>query len=110
MSGRVVRFVGPDRRVVAVAAVADEGDHFAGTIDLSATPPAMLAVFREWEEVVNGQMFSFLDEVEARVAALGLRAELDEGEPVRIRNLQVYPGHGEVSFQLAPVSAPKTPA
>lgn len=103
MTTHTVRFLDPARVVVATATVADAGDHFAGTIDLSAAPPAVRAVFAEFEEVVNGQMFSFLDEVEGKVAALGLRAEWDEGPTAPVTDLQVYPATGEVSFKLAAV-------
>jgi len=50
---------------------------------------------------VNGQMFSFLDEVEAKVAALGLIAEFPDGTTAPVADLQVYPTAGEVSFRAA---------
>jgi hypothetical protein len=101
MSTQTLCLIDPNRAVVAVATVADTGEHFSGTIDLSATPPAVRAVFDEYEEIVLGQMFSFLDEVEAKVAALGLRAEREGATAVPIKDLQVYPTSGEVSFKLA---------
>jgi len=91
----------PSRAVVAVVTVTDETDRFGGTIDLSSTPPTIRAVFDEFEEIVNGQMFSFLDEVEAKVAALGLIAEFPDGTTAPVADLQVYPTAGEVSFRAA---------
>lgn len=108
MNTRTIRLLDPTRAVVAVTTVDDTGEHFVGTIDLSATPPAARAVFDEYEAVVNGQMFSFLDEVEASVAALGWRAEWD-GHVVPLTDLQVYPATGGVSFKLA-VPAERAPA
>lgn len=105
MTTLTVRFLDPARAVVATATVADEGDHFAGTVDLTATPAHVRAVFDEYEEVVLGQMFSFLDEVQAKVAALGLRAEFDGGFAAPVTDLQVYPTDGELSFHLAVVPA-----
>ncbi len=110
MSTHNVRFLDPTRAVVASATVADEGDHFAGTVDLTATPANVRAVFAEYEEIVLGQMFSFLDAIEAKVADLGLRAEFDGGFAAPVENLQVYPTNGELSFKLAAVPATKTPA
>lgn len=104
MSTHTVRLVDATRALIAVATVADEGDHFAGTVDLSAAAPAVRAVFAEYEDIVNGQMFSFLDDVEAKVARLGLRAEFGTGPGVPVKDLQVYPTSGELSFKLAPVA------
>jgi hypothetical protein len=106
MSTHTVRFLDPARAVVATATVADAGGHFAGTVDLTATPAAVRAVFDEYEEVVLGQMFSFLDEVQAKVAALGLRAEVDGRFAAPVKDLQVYPTSGELSFQFAVVPTP----
>ncbi len=105
-STRTVRFLDSAHAVVATATVADEGSHFAGTVDLTVTPAAVRAAFEEFEEVVLGQMFSFLDEVQAKVAALGLRAEFAGGFAVPVKDLQVYPTTGELSFQLAAVPTP----
>ena len=101
MSLQTVRLIDPSRNLVAVAAVAGAADRLEGTIDLGGTPPAARAVFEEFEEVVSGQMFSFLDEVEAKVAALGLSAVFPDGSVAPVTRLQVYPGTGDVSFAVA---------
>ena len=100
MTARTVKFVDPDRNVLAVAHVADEGDHYGGTIDLRETPAALHALFDEFEEVVNGQMFSFLDQIQEKMTRLSLRAVFDSGVEVDVKDLQVFPSTGDVSFKV----------
>jgi hypothetical protein len=103
MSTRIVRFVDPTGSVLATARVTDEGDHFGGTIDLCGTPESIRSLFAEFEDVVNSQMFVFLDEVQAKVSAIPIRAIFDDGLESAIRDLQVFPSTGDVSFRLAGV-------
>ena len=85
---------------LAVARVSEHDGGFRGTIDLNGTPPELRAVFEEFEEIVNGQMFSVLDEIEEKLNALPIRAILDGDSPREVGDLQVYPGTGDVSFRL----------
>jgi hypothetical protein len=101
MKTRNIRLIDKARAVVAEAKVADEGDYYGGVIDLSLTPPGARALFDEFEEIVNGQMLSFLDEIQEKLAGLGIKAVFDDGTEASIHDLQVYPGVGEVSFRLA---------
>ena len=97
MTSRKVLLIDASRHVVATAEVADEGTHFGGSIDLSRTPPAVRALFDELEEIVNGQMFSFLDAIEGKIQALSVRAVFDDGREVDVKGLQVYPTSRDVS-------------
>lgn len=96
----VVRLVDESGAVLAIARVSDEGEHYGGTIDLSETPDRLIALFEEFEEVVNGQIFSVLDEVQEKIAALPIKAVFDSGIESNIRDLQIYPETGDVSFKL----------
>ena len=58
----------------------------------------MRALFAEYEEIVEGQMFSLLDDVERRVADLHLNVLLEDGAELRADDLQVYPTTGAISF------------
>jgi hypothetical protein len=100
MRSRHVQLVDRSRAVLAVAQVADEGGYFGGTIDLRSTPAELRALFEEFEEIVNGQMFVFLDEVQERIGALPIRAVFDDGSETSIEDLQVFPSTGDVSFRL----------
>src|SRR5258708_36158228 len=106
MNGPIVKLIDPRRNVLAAAQVADEGEHYGGTIDLARTPPDVCALFEAFEEVVNGQMFSLLDEVQARIGSLAIKAVFDDGSEVGVKDLQVFPSTGDVSFKLAAASAP----
>ena len=79
----------------------DEGGHIGGTADWSAAPAPVLAVFADFEEIVNGQMFAFLDEVLEQIRALGIRAAFGDGTVLDISDLQVFPSTGDFSFRPA---------
>jgi hypothetical protein len=106
MDTRQVRLVDRSGAVLAVAQVADEGGYFGGTIDLRSTPTDLRALFAEFEEVVNGQMFVFLDEIQEKIGALPIRIVFDDGSEASVRDLQVFPSTGDVSFRLAGVPWP----
>jgi hypothetical protein len=101
MTPLIARLVSPAREPLGVAALFDEGDHFGGTIDLARTPGHVLALFEEFEEVVNGQVFSVLDEIQQRIEALNARVVFEDGTESRVTDLQVYPKTGAVSLKLA---------
>ncbi len=104
MSMRHVALVDQSRTVLATAEVADEDGYFGGTIDLRSTPAHLRALFEEFEEIVNGQMFAFLDEIQEKIGSLSVKALFDDGCAVPVKDLQVFPSTGDVSFRL--VSAP----
>jgi hypothetical protein len=108
MNTRSVQLVDTSRNVLAVAEVTPEGDHFGGSIDLRSTPAGLRALFDEFEEVVNGQMFSFLDEIQEKIGALPIKAVFEDGNEADVADLQVFPSTGEVSFKLRGTSAQRT--
>ncbi len=81
---------------------------FEGTIHLESTPPSMRKLFEQYEECVEGQMFSLLDDLEDRLAALRLRAILSDGTEADVVNLQVYPSRQSVSLSICQPA--KTPS
>lgn len=101
MNLRSVRLIDPSRTVLAEARVTDEGSYYGGTIDLHRTPPELGVLFDEFEEIVNGQMFAFLDAIQAKIEALRIKAVFDDGLEECIKDLQVFPSTGDVSFRLA---------
>ncbi len=104
MQTRIVKLIDQSRNVVATAQVADEGAYYGGTIDLRQTPASLRALFEEFEEIVNGQMFAFLDDIQERIGSLPIKAVFDTGHEVYVKDLQVFPSTGDVSFKLAEVS------
>jgi hypothetical protein len=103
MSAQMVKLIDRGGNLIATAQVDDEGEHFGGTIDLQATPGPVRSLFNEFEEIVNGQMFSFLDEIQDKIDALSLRAVFVDGRTLGLKDLQVFPTAGDVSFKLVAV-------
>jgi hypothetical protein len=103
MRTRRVQLIDPSRAVWATAQVDDEGGYFGGTIDLRSTPAHLQALFQEFEEIVNNQMFAFLDDVQERIGSLPIKAVFEDGLEVDVEDLQVFPCRGDVSFRLAGV-------
>jgi hypothetical protein len=104
METRSVKLIDHSGHLVATAQVADKGTHYGGTIDLRPTPEPLHALFEEFDELVNTQVFSLVDEVDEKISAFGIRAVFDDGREVEIVDLQVYPSTGGVSFKV--VAAP----
>jgi hypothetical protein len=99
ISGRLLDQLGVTVGVVHVTE--GESGFCSGEIELDVMPDWMVSVFRRFEEIVDGQMFSFLDDIEAEIARIGIRfAAGDEGAR-SVDDLQIHPSTGGVSFHLA---------
>jgi hypothetical protein len=85
---------------VAVLDVEPSGDRYRGTICLDATPPELKHLFEEFEENVEGQMFSLADEIEEKIEVIPLRVVFPNGTAAYIDDLQVYPSTNRVSFKV----------
>src|SRR5262245_36139771 len=105
MKTRMVKLIDKNKSLIAVAQVSDEGAHFGGTIDLSATPAPVRALFEEFEELVNDQVLSLLDEIQAKIGTLSIKAVFDDGAEAAVKDLQVYPSTGDVSFKVVGAQA-----
>ena len=110
MSNAIVRLVDKAGNLVATTEVANHGAYFGGTIDLRATPPSVRALFDEFEEVVNDQVFTVADEIQEKLEALSIKAVFEDGTQADLYDLQVFPTAGDVSFRLvgAPALATKS--
>ncbi len=106
MSAKTVRFVDQHRQVVATAQVDQKGERFTGSIDLSSMPAPLREKFEEYEEIVNGQMFSLLDEIEEQIGSVPLRAVFEGGDEAAIEDLQIYPSTRRVTFKVVRVGTP----
>jgi hypothetical protein len=100
MTTKSLTILDPAGTLVARAEVKEEGGAFAGQIDLRAMPPGLRQTFDEYEEIVNGQMFSFLDAIEERIAALQLKVVFPGGQQTAVEDLQIYPTTQRLSFRL----------
>lgn len=87
--------------LLATAEVVKDGAVFAGTIDLRSAPPELCALFAEFEECVNDQVFTLADEIQGKIAAFPIKAVFPDGAQAEVGDLQVFPTAGDVSFKLA---------
>jgi len=101
MNARKITLIDQSRNVLATAQVADEGGYYGGTIDLRLTPADVRALFQEFEEIVNGQMFVFLDDIQGKIGSFGMKALIEDDSEVCINDLQVFPSTGAVSFRYS---------
>jgi hypothetical protein len=69
-----------------------------GTILDHQFTPDMIRMFEAFQEMVEHQMFGYLDQFEQHLAALNLKV-LIEDEPISIEDLQVY-DLNVISFRL----------
>lgn len=83
---------------VAALDVQFRDGHFEGTIDLAPTPPQLRQLFEQFEEIVEGQMFSLLDDIEEKIGTIPLRAVFADGTQAYVADLQVFPSTRSVSF------------
>jgi hypothetical protein len=106
MSAKSIRLIDATGHALACGEVADRGEFYAGTIDLTCTPPKVRELFTEFEAIVNGQEFSCLDEIQQRNDALHATVVFLDGDRAPVTDLQVYPSAGTVSFRVAEVTVP----
>ena len=90
---------------VATLDVQFRDDHYEGSISLDATPTQLRQLFEQFEEVVEGQMFSLLDDIEEKIGTMTLRVRFDDGEEADVADLQVFPSTNAVSFKTCRLAA-----
>jgi hypothetical protein len=100
MITKTVKIIDEDRNIVATAQVVGRGKQFTGLIDLTPMPNNLRQKFEEYEEIINDQMFSFLDEIEDQINAMLFKVVFDDGREAAVEDLQIYPSTGRISFKL----------
>jgi hypothetical protein len=105
MTTQPITLVDQSAKTVAVLNVELAGHHYRGTICLDAAPPELKHLFEEFEENVEGQMFSLADEIEEKIGAIPLRVVFPNGLTAYVDDLQVYPSTKRVSFKVRQASA-----
>jgi hypothetical protein len=103
MITRNVRLIDQARKVFATAQISEEGDHYGGTIHLGDAPAHVRTLFDEFEEIVEGQMFAFLDSYQEKIASMQIKVVFEDETEYYVRELQVFPSRCDVSFKLVEV-------
>lgn len=95
-----VTLIDQGRQVVATAQVSEQDGSFVGWINLSSMPVQVRRLFEEYEEIVNTQTFSLLDEIEEHIETLHLKVVFENGHEAALADVQIYPSTNKVSFQV----------
>ncbi|NOK20910.1 hypothetical protein [Corallococcus carmarthensis] len=93
------RLVDAQGNLIGRVRVSAKGGRWSGEIDLGGTAPSVVSLFTRFEEVVEGQMLSFLDDVETEISRLGARLLVAGEEALAVEDLQIYPAPRVVSFR-----------
>ncbi len=101
MPHRSVTILDGERNPVATADVEFQEGHYSGSVNVDRMPEPLRQLFEEYEEIVNGQIFSLLDQVEDRIGAIPLSVVFDDGHASRAKDLQILPKGGTISFEVA---------
>src|SRR5438128_268643 len=104
MATQLIYLVDQTSTRIAVLNVTLIGELYRGTICLDATPPQLKQLFEEFEENVEGQMFSLADEIEEKIEVFPLRVMFANGTEATVEDLQVYPRTKRVSFKVRQAS------
>jgi hypothetical protein len=64
-------------------------------------PESLRRRFERYEEIVNDQIFSLLDEIEDQIGAMSFAVVFDDGCEANVMDLQIFPRSGTVSFKVA---------
>ena len=108
MNMQTIRLMDSSAHEIATAQVTPEGEHYGGIMDLRALPPSMRALFEELEEIVNGQMFVFLDAIQEKIGALSIKAVFDNGADTFDFVLRQIGAPVQPSAQVGQVQATET--
>lgn len=100
MSLQQITIIDQKRKIVATAQVTERDDRFTGRIDLRPMSAPLRRQFEAYEEIVNEQMFSLLDEMEEKIGAMLLKVVFADGHVAPLADLQIYPSIKKVSFKV----------
>ncbi len=89
-----------ERMLALIEIESMKGDVYCGQIIKNSFATEIQTIFDEFDEIVNGQMFSFLDEIEAKIHSLDLRVVEHLGyPPIPVNDLQISTDGG-ISFRV----------
>jgi hypothetical protein len=101
-----VYLIAPDGDTYAELFITDEEEGwFTGTVVRQGFPPEVQSALAWYDEVVQDQMLSYLDEAVAAVQRFELRAMFPDGSMHKAYSLHFSPAD-EVSFRISPVLPP----
>jgi len=87
--------------VVATADIEFRQECYSGSVNVERMPESLRLMFEEYEEIVNNQIFSLLDQIEDQIGAIPFVAVFDDGCEAHVKDLQIFPKGCTVSFKMA---------
>ena len=101
-----VSLIDPSGNTLAELLIADEVDGWlSGTVICQSFPREVKKALAWYDEVVQDQMLSYLDEASAAVQSFELQAKFSDGSAHKVYSLHISQNN-EVSFRLSPVLPP----
>ncbi len=101
-----VLLIGPDAITLAELLITDEEEGwYTGTVVWQNLPVEAKKALAWYDEVLQDQMLSYLDEATAAVQRFELQAKFPDGPAHKTYALHLGPSD-EVSFRISPVSPP----
>jgi hypothetical protein len=95
-----VRIFDQDRNAVAVAEVELQAGNYSGTANVDRMPETLRLRFETYEDIVNSQTFSLLDQIEEEIGSIAFVAVFEDGSESYIKDLQIFPKTRTVSFNV----------
>ena len=92
------KFYLPDGTAVAAVKLRWADGRYSGSVDVTEMPPIVHQLFDRYNQIVENQVLSLLDEVEMDIQSLGLYAVLDGQDRVEVTDIQLFPGARQISF------------
>jgi hypothetical protein len=104
VDSKIVYFLGSDGSILAESRLNHEEEGwFSGTIVWQRFPVEIKKALDWYDEVVQGQMLSYLDEAEAAVRKFELTAKFPDGSTHKTYALNIGPSNS-VSFRISPIA------
>lgn len=101
-----VLLIGPDGNTLAELLIAGEEEGwFTGKVVWQSFPLEVKKALAWYDEVMQDQMLSYLDEAVAAVQRFELQAKFPDGSAHKTYSLHVSPSN-EASFRISPVLPP----
>ncbi|WP_406700727.1 hypothetical protein V5E97_18205 [Singulisphaera sp. Ch08] len=99
MPHEAITIVDEGRNVVATGLVEFLGDCYSGSVNVDRMSDSFQKMFVEYEDVVNNQTFSILDQIEDRISSIRFSAIFEGGSEFPVKDLQIFPKGGTLSFK-----------
>lgn len=100
MSTSKIQVLNSEQQEIALLNVTWSGDQYQGTIVLDNTPCETLALFKQFDEYVNTQCFSLVDDVEDAILAACPWVKFSNGQIAETTMLDVYPSTKNVVLKI----------